>query len=288
MSKNRKPVIRTGDRVRIVTSRFIKRVGYPVIWTDIVRDVADDPRTLAAYHFLDTKASTLDLNDFPVKTNVKFPDDDNLYMSDPLYRQFARVVAMKRVGQMGFGGNDRSLHYYKTVERVPGLGLVNIDTDEERLDMTDHIVTVIGKRVVKTGKRFAPWHGASYDGEYDWEPGGLENEQTHVLLDTPHGLISRDDVEVLKDKNEKAADAIDQLFGKLYEPISMKRLKERLSEHDPELVQVEAIRMISSGKLKIDPTNDQILPRLNRIPSLAELRARFAGIPDQSGKGAIY
>ena len=105
-----------------------------------------------------------------------------------------------------------------------------------------------------------------------------ERDKAQAVANTAESLL----------KTEKAADAIDQLFGKLYEPISMKRLKERLSEHDPELVQVEAIRMISSGKLKIDPTNDQILPRLNRIPSLAELRARFAGIPDQSGKGAIY
>jgi hypothetical protein len=277
MTKSKRPVIRVGDRIRIVNSRFIKRVGYPVIWTDIAQDVAKDKRTLAAYRLLD---ETLTVS--KVTTKLHLDADDDMYANDPHYRRFVRAVAMKRVEQMRFGGNERTLHYYMTVDRT-GMGLGNLNEDQ-RLDMTGEIMTVIGKKVAKTGIRFAPWSGTSgYDGEYNYEPGGLENEVTHVLLDTSHGLISRDDVELLKDKAERVADAINAAFGRLYEPITMRRLQELLHVYDPELVREVALKQIAAGKLKVDE-GSQLLPRLNRIPSLAELRARFAGIPELSGK----
>ena len=67
----------------------------------------------------------------------------------------------------GFGGNVRSLHTFRDDSLKP-------DTECQ----------VISRRTVKTGTRYAATSsGPDYNGEYDYEPGGLENCQTHVLLE---------------------------------------------------------------------------------------------------------
>lgn len=37
-------IIRVGDVVNMKpTTKFIKRVGYPLVWTDLIKEVEDDP-----------------------------------------------------------------------------------------------------------------------------------------------------------------------------------------------------------------------------------------------------
>lgn len=55
---------------------------------------------------------------------------------------------------------------------------------------------VIEKRCVRTGKHYSAWSGASYDGEYAYEPGGLENPKTHVVLRL--APVSWDDFELTR------------------------------------------------------------------------------------------
>lgn len=173
--KRTKPY-RVGDRVRIVNSKFVKRVGYPLIWYDLMDEVAKDPRTLQAYDLLTGRNAVLE---FEITGNANLP------------RYFLQAVAKLRVEERSFGGNDRQIFYYPTV--APG----TLHGPDEYSDLTGHYTFVEGKRVVKTGKRYPPSSGMSgwECPEYWEESGGLENEKTHVLLLTHLGEIEACNVE---------------------------------------------------------------------------------------------
>ena len=159
----KKDVIRIGDTVRVLRPRWVKRVGYPLVWTDLVDDVRSDPRTTEALKLLGM-------------------DEVDELRSDGC-SQFVRAVAMARVEQRRFGGNERSIHYLRVGS-----------ADESSLDLiasncvphhgyVGREVEVLSKRTVKTGVRFPSWSGRSGpDYEYEYEPGGLDNCKTHVLL----------------------------------------------------------------------------------------------------------
>lgn len=171
----KKDVIRIGDTVRVLRPRWVKRVGYPLVWTDLVDEVRSDPRTTEAL-------KVLGLSDRELQSERT--------------SQFVRAVAMARVEQQRFGGNERSIHY----QRVGS-------ADESALDLiasncvphhgyVGRELNVISKRTVKTGKRFPAWSGRSGpDYEYEYEPGGLDDCKTHVLLNTWAGEIEVCDVE---------------------------------------------------------------------------------------------
>lgn len=172
----KKQVIRIGDTVRVIHSKAIRRVGYPLVWYDLMDEVEADPRTRLAYEMLTTEggrssevAEKADLKSFLF--NVK---------EDSLPRYFLQACAKLMVERRAFGGNTRSLHYYPLMER----GLLQL-SGEAAPDMTGQVHEVQGKRVVKTGIRVAPASGVTYgyDGPDYWdEPGGLDDEKTHVLL----------------------------------------------------------------------------------------------------------
>lgn len=171
----KKNVIRIGDTVRVLRPKWVKRVGYPLVWTDLLEEVRSDPRSAEALKVLEISTAEL--------TNEKIS-------------HFVRAVALARVEQRGFGGNERSLHYMKMGgEDDSILDVIGLDC----VPCHGHVGTefeVLGKRIVKTGKRFAPWSGRSGpDYEYDYEPGGLENCKTHILLRTYAGEIEACDVE---------------------------------------------------------------------------------------------
>lgn len=171
----KKDVIRKGDTVRVLRPRWVKRVGYPLIWTDLVDEVRGDPRSAEALKVLG------------------LPDND---LNDERISDFVRAVARARVKQRGFGGNERSIHYLRVVSKDEDpLALVASDCVPSHGYVGRKLV-VTGKRVVKTGTRFPAWSGRSGpDYEYDYEPGGLDNCKTHVLLTTWAGEIEVCDVE---------------------------------------------------------------------------------------------
>lgn len=171
---------RIGDRVRVLLSRPILRVGYPLIWYELLDEVKADPRTYAAWSYLRTgltePAEKQDgLLSAPAATDV------------PPY--FAKAVAMLRVEERGFGGNERRIIYEKPGD--PGLA-----------DWTGSVLTVVGKRVAYTGKRFAPRWGVvdTYDGPDYWEEsGGLYDSKAHILLSLSAGItVEACDVELVE------------------------------------------------------------------------------------------
>ena len=154
----KKHVFKTGDKVRVLRDRFIERVGYPLIYGMLMDEVENDPRTAEALKVLGWGG---DLPHF-----------------------FQVAVAKLRVEQRGFGGNTRAIIYEPEggFARQPG-----------------QVLTVYSKRVAKTGVRFPPRSCYdSYGGGYDYEQGGLDDCNTHVLLMTDSGEIEACDVEFVR------------------------------------------------------------------------------------------
>lgn len=152
------PVIRVGDRVRVLRDRFIDRIGYPLIWGMLTDEVESDPRTAEALRVLGW-------------TGRRMP------------QEFVRAVAKMRVEERGFGGRERRIFYHE-----PG----GFD------QWQGSVLEVYGKRFAKTGTYFPPAGGVnSYDGEEWYEPGGLDDCKTHIILSTSAGDIEACDVELL-------------------------------------------------------------------------------------------
>lgn len=86
-----------------------------------------------------------------------------------------------QVRHRGFGGRERSIYYL-----------------EDNSYLTDNHVIITGKRTVKTGTYYPPYSGYSYEGEYDYESGGLTDEKTHILLSFWGGEIESTNVELVK------------------------------------------------------------------------------------------
>lgn len=91
---------------------------------------------------------------------------------------FVRGVCQALVRTRGFGGRARTIHT-RTDERAVGL-----------------TVEVLRKRTAYTGTYFPPHGGqCGWDGEYDFNPGGIDNAKCHVILETEHGAIEQIHVE---------------------------------------------------------------------------------------------
>lgn len=152
-------VIKVGDKVRVLRDRFIERVGYPLIYGMLTDEVEADPRTAEALRVLGW-------------TGKRMPNE------------FVIAVAKMRVQERGFGGRQRQIIY----EPPGGFG---------RWPGT--VLEVYGKRLAKTGVYYPPSGGVnSYDGEEWYEPGGLGDCKTHIILSTPAGEIEACDVELVK------------------------------------------------------------------------------------------
>lgn len=178
-------VYRVDDLVEVIKPKFIKRVGYPIVWTDLMDSVRRDSRTYQAYVMLFGSAPGIDETkgfDYP--------------------HEFLRFIAHERAKEVAYGGDVRSIHYYGPNEIPPGQLQITTDPPPEPGPTPPMIARVRGKRVVKTGIRFAPTYGRShgfYDDE-DWsEPGGLDNCKTHVLLKTDLGEIEACNVKPHRD-----------------------------------------------------------------------------------------
>lgn len=166
---NKKHVYRVGDRVRVLRPRWIKRIGYALVWTDLIDEVNKDPRSRAAMEILGV----------PPRKYVLDPESEY-----ELPHEFARAIAMHRVAQRGFGGDQRQIMYLDGPFGWQG----------ER----GAVLEVYRKSIRKTGTRFPATGGVTYgwDGPDDWyEPGGLTDEKTHIILHTAFGDIEACDVE---------------------------------------------------------------------------------------------
>jgi hypothetical protein len=168
----------SGDRIRILRPRIIKRVGYPLHF----RELREEARQL--------------LNALPPQA-----------LGVTSYRQdLVDALAKELVAARRFGGSTRSLHYYSiSEEKAADLSnnmwadLIAHEEDDwsvPRLDPTGLECSVIDKYVRYTGEHFGPSYGG-YDSD-DFEPGGLANSKAQVILKTRYGDFEECDVELVK------------------------------------------------------------------------------------------
>ena len=194
MMPGKSKVIRIGDFIEIVTSKFVKRVGYPIVWTDLLSEVARDPRTKKAWDILtDAPAS---LTSSPAEQFLAVGSNPE----EEFPKDFLRAIAQHRVEMLKYGGNERSIHYYETKSRPPLNELFSLNASgTHRYDCTGYKASVIGKKACLTGTRIAPSSGTSgYWEPEDWyDAGGLDNCKTHVLLETGWGWIEACNVELI-------------------------------------------------------------------------------------------
>lgn len=173
ITDKKKTVFHVGDKIRVLRPKFIERVGYPLVWTQLMAEVKNDPRTLKAWKVLHNRPITQEstLQEICAFAGGAFQES--------MSQEFLRAVAMLRVQERGFGGADRKIIYY---QKSP-IGSLWQDT----------IFTILSKRTAKTGKYYSP----SGDDE-DFESGGLDECKTHILLNTAAGWIEEIDVELVK------------------------------------------------------------------------------------------
>jgi hypothetical protein len=152
------------DEVTIVNPVIVTRVGYPLtpdsVYPTVEEALRGDVATLyRKLHDLArgevSKVSDLTPSDTLLDRFDTLPDRDPI-----LYQLAYRYVRL-----VGFGGKERSLHT-KVSEELRG-----------------QKARVLSKRNVRTGSYYPPRStGPDYNGECDYEPGGLKGAKTHVLL----------------------------------------------------------------------------------------------------------
>lgn len=152
-------VIRPGDTVKIIDPRFVTRCGYPLCADDLM---------------VEAEATLVEKGLVPVRQrNYR---DGGLAERRRDEHNFIRKYAVLLLRKKGWGGDMRSLHF--------------IDMPEHK----DLVVKVNGKRIVQTGERVGPTTSRSsgWDGDdYDYDPGGLNDRKTHMLLSIRNDSWSR-------------------------------------------------------------------------------------------------
>ena len=156
-----------GSSVRIVTPKQFIRCGYPLSIKDVMnRDFEEIERqcvklfcTLDNQPTPEPKPETLSNDWLSLSVVSQTPA-----MSATVHGMLCAAIAAYRLEKEGFGGKTRKI--------------VEVDGIFEK----GQIWTVVTKNLVKTGTRYLGHvYRSSYDGESDYEPGGLEGEQTHCV-----------------------------------------------------------------------------------------------------------
>lgn len=147
----KKHVYSKGDLVKVINPRIVRRVGYPLCAKDLFPEAE---QRLVEAKILNARTPT----PLTYKPFVDRPNDE-----DRLIRELARYLLREK----GWGGKERSLHYEAVDNWKPG-----------------QILRFLGdKQTVQTGTRYGAISSYNaWEGDYDYEPGGLYPRKTHVLL----------------------------------------------------------------------------------------------------------
>jgi len=175
-----KTVYRPGDIVRVVNSRFIERVGYPLVFTELRAEFDNHPQFFEAMRLL----------------GVIAPDAQT--MGWRAKRDAVEGLAKAAVRARGWGGKERRIHYKGTRAHAADDFDLDFTSTGAQTDCAGLETEVYAKKVRMTGDYYPPWSGQTYEGEYDFEPGGLSNARAHVILSTGLGDIEACDVELVR------------------------------------------------------------------------------------------
>lgn len=150
-----------GDKIKIIDPQMFVRCGYPLTPQIVKEQHITDEEKKSITDFL----STFGITEYGVLASYYSPRGSRRYYYYKAFDAIMNIIAYNRVGQMQMGGNERTIH---------------TEYDPHKKDI---VYTVIGKKVHRTGTYFPSRSSVDYWGEYDYEPGGLANMKTHVILE---------------------------------------------------------------------------------------------------------
>jgi len=162
--KQRRKYAAIGEFVKIVTPKEFVRCGYPLTIKLVMEQQFEEIEKDCARMFAALEKKLAPPEEPPTETEFAFgftavPVSGCSNMSATVHGMLCAAIAAYRLEQQNFGGSIRSI------------------TERDGVCYPGDTVTVIKKSLVKTGKRYP----ASSYREDDYEPGGLENEQTHCM-----------------------------------------------------------------------------------------------------------
>lgn len=160
----RKHVYRENDRVRIKTPVFVLRVGYDFDLKAEARRIGEEHYD-AIHRLLEEIAPTGSEHDITSLGGKVIQHQDRMNPYDFAFVNLTQKLAFIKGRRQGLGGKERRLH------------------TEERPEYAGAIMYVQGKRTTMTGTYYPPSGGYTWDGDYDYGPGGLQNAKGHLLLD---------------------------------------------------------------------------------------------------------
>lgn len=169
----KRPTVRVGDLVMIDDPRLFLRCGYPLHIPDVQKQLEQDGvlREMVT-HLMNQVLPPVDGDGIHPLARLK-PQEagEPESVESRCRREIMFELARLKTICDRFGGDTRSIYLGEPVE-----------------DLRGQMVRVKSRRIVKTGERFGPGGGWDYEGGYDdYEPGGLGNEQVHVILRFEHG-----------------------------------------------------------------------------------------------------
>jgi hypothetical protein len=155
--KSKKQIYKINDLVKIVIPEFFVRCGY-LLTPSIVKDEIDnDPVKVQIIIDFLSKFDIVCKND--VLLGLTFKDNE-------AYRKITYALGYAIAGNRGLGGKSRQIF------------------TESKPKLKNKVFEVVGKFTKKTGDYYG---SSSYQGYFDpypeYEPGGLRNEKTHVILE---------------------------------------------------------------------------------------------------------
>ena len=168
--KQRRKYAAIGEFVKIVTPKEFVRCGYPLTIKLVMEQQFEEIEKDCARMFaaLEKKPLPVEVDPTAEAGNglVFFAVPDGPLMSATVHGMLCAAIAAYRLEQQNFGGDVRSI------------------TERDWPFAFDQPWLVIKKSFVKTGTRYP---AASYHDD-DYEPGGLENEQTHCVYSVQNGI----------------------------------------------------------------------------------------------------
>jgi hypothetical protein len=157
-----------GDAVKIVTPNRFIRCGY-----ELTHDILCDQHGDEVFALADKLYALL--YSLPPKPIVALPgvtlnigasNQDRYKKDQRVYNYLTTAVCSKMLRDLNWGGKDRKI-FEEPIEAY-------------RL-RTKEPWKVEAKRLVKTGTRYGPRVHRNWEGEEDYEPGGLDGGKTHCV-----------------------------------------------------------------------------------------------------------
>lgn len=171
MKRVRNKYARIGEFVKIVTPKEFVRCGYPLSIKDVMNQQFEEIEKDCQRMFAALENKPISVESLKMETGAKsffsipvIQVAEVSNMSATVHGMLCAAIAAYRLEQQNYGGN------------------VRVIVEQDGPFEVGQLWVVTGKRLVKTGKRYPSSNYYSfYSGEYDYEPGGLENEQTHCV-----------------------------------------------------------------------------------------------------------